>query len=90
MGAHHHKEWLMDNEMIEFDPLQDRKWHKRFDLENVKDIEISRYTKAKKSMNEINTMMKEQENKLKEIVEKEMDSARKMMIMERVSIFRRI
>ena len=38
---YYHQKWLNDNIIIEFDPFQTRKWHKRFDLENITNIKLS-------------------------------------------------
>eukprot|EP01083_Nonionella_stella_P069036 183733_1 len=75
--AHHHKQYLTENAMIEFDPFETGKWHKRFDLENVKDIEISPLPlKPTKDEDEIAKMIKEQQRKLNEIVQNEIEKAK--------------
>merc|ERR1712157_273039 len=56
--ASHHKQYLIDNILVQFDPLQTGKWHKRFDLENVEDIKLSPFPiKPKKNMDEIEKMI---------------------------------
>jgi len=76
--AHHHKQWLTENDLIEIEPFETGQWHKRFDLENVEDIKLSPLPlKPKKDIDEIEKMVKEQEEKLKEIIQKEMDKIAK-------------
>jgi len=72
-----HKEWLNENVLAEFDPFESGEWHKRFDLENIRDIEQSPFpSKPKKNMHEIERMISEQEKKLKDVVQKELEEAK--------------
>jgi len=75
--ASHHKQYLIDNILVQFDPLQTGKWHKRFDLENVEDIKLSPFPiKPKKNMDEIEKMIIKQKEKLEDIVQKEIEKAK--------------
>jgi len=73
----HHRQFLIDQDLVEFDPLETGKWHRKFDLENVAEIEISPLPqRERKGADEIEKMIKEQKKKLEEIVQKEMERAK--------------
>jgi len=75
--AYHHERYLIDNILVQFDPLQKGKWHKRFDLENVEDIKISPFpAKPTKNVDEIEKMIIKQKEKLQDIVQKEIEKAK--------------
>ena len=75
--CHHHQQFLEENVLVEFDPLQTGKWHRTFDLENVTDIEISPLPqREKKGVDEIERMIKEQKEKMDAIVQREMEKAK--------------
>ena len=69
---YHHKQWLIKNVMIEFDPFQTGKWHKRFDLENVENIKLKDLpSKPIKDIDKIEKMINEQNEKLNDVINKE-------------------
>merc|ERR1719391_392316 len=66
--AFHHQQFLVDNVLVDFDPLVTGKWHRRFDLENIKDIELSPLPlKPAKGGDAIEGLIQEQNQKLQEI-----------------------
>jgi len=75
--AFHHRQFLIENVLVEFDPLETGKWHRKFDLENVADIEISPLPKReRKGMDEIEKMMMAQKKKLEDIAQRELERAK--------------
>merc|ERR1712130_16203 len=75
--AFHHKQWINDNILVEFDPLETGKWHKQFDLENVEDIKLSPFPlKPNKNVDQIEKMIETQQQKLKEVVANEIEKAK--------------
>merc|ERR1712228_203675 len=73
----HHKQWLDDHILAEFDPLETGKWHKQFDLENVENIKLSPFPlKPNKDKDQIEKMIKTQEKKLEKIVASEIEKAK--------------
>merc|ERR1719464_1531515 len=73
----YHKQFLDEHDLVEFDPLQTGAWHRKFDLENVADIEISPLPqKEGKGVDEIERMIEEQKAKMAEVVRKELERAR--------------
>ena len=73
----HHRQFLIDNDLVEFNPLDTGKWHRKFDLENVNEIEISPLPqREKKGADEIEKMINEQKKRLEDIVQKEMERAK--------------
>jgi len=77
--AFHHKQWLDDEVLCEFDPLETGKWHKQFDLENVADIKLSPLPdKPNKGADQIKTMIKAQEEKLEATVAKEIAKTKEL------------
>jgi len=72
--AQHHRRWLCDRELIEFDPLQTGKWHPNFELESVREIELTALPcQPQKSTNEIERMIAAQKAKLQRAIDAEME-----------------
>lgn len=73
----HHRQFLADNVLVEFDALETGRWHRRFDLEHVADIELSPLPqREKKGADDIEKMIAEQKRKMDDIVRKELERAK--------------
>eukprot|EP01084_Bolivina_argentea_P244527 409612_1 len=73
-----HKQYLIDNILIEFDPFISGNWHRNFDLENMKNIAMNLLPrKPIKNRNEMEKMVNDQNEQLEYIMEKEIEIIKK-------------